>query len=51
MVRDAQDALLTIWDRCHLALDLGGVFRVGFTDHAVAAVPLGGVEAGIGAFE
>ena len=25
--------------------------RVGFTDHAVAAVALGGVEAGIGAFE
>ena len=35
----------------HLALDLGGVFRAGFTGHAVMAVALGGVEAGIGAFE
>ena len=28
----------------HLALDLGGVFRVGFTDHAISAIALGGVE-------
>jgi len=35
----------------HLAVDLGGVFRVGFADHAVAAVALGGVEAGVGALD
>ena len=35
----------------HLAVGLGGVFRIDFADHAVAAVALGGVEAGVGALD
>src|SRR4029450_11790407 len=43
-------------DKCphhlgHLAVGLGGVFRIDFADHAVAAVALGGVEAGVGALD
>jgi hypothetical protein len=42
MVRDAQDALLTMRDSelssSHLALRLGGVFGIEFAGHAVAAV-------------
>ena len=34
-----------------LAAGLGGVFGVDFADHAVAAVALGGIEAGVGAFD
>ena len=30
---------------------LGGVFRIELADHAVAAVALGGIEAGVGAFD
>jgi hypothetical protein len=33
----------------HLALRLGAVFRIELADHAIAAVALGRVEAGIGA--
>ena len=32
-------------------MGLGGVFRIGLADDAIAAVALGGVEAGIGAAE
>ena len=51
--RRAQYALLTMRNgyHCHLAVGLGGVFGVDFADHAVAAVALGGVEAGVGAFD
>src|SRR5438445_11301527 len=35
----------------HLALGLGGVFRIDFADDAVAAIALGGIEADIGAFD
>src|SRR6266702_3161583 len=34
-----------------LALGLGGVFRICLADDAIAAVALGGVEAGIGALD
>jgi hypothetical protein len=34
-----------------LAVGLGGVFRVGFADDSIAAVALGGVEAGVGALD
>src|SRR3954467_8635780 len=33
------------------AARLGGVFGIDFADHAVTAVALGGIEAGIGAFD
>jgi hypothetical protein len=35
----------------HLAADLGGIFRIDLADHAVAAGALGGIEAGIRAFD
>ena len=35
----------------HLAPRVGVVFRIDFADHAVAAVALGGVEAGVGALD
>ena len=35
----------------HLALGLGGVFRIDLADHAVPAVTLGGIKAAVGALD
>jgi len=52
IVRRRADALLTMRNgSSHLALHLGGVFRIDFADHTVTAVALGGIEAGVGALD